>query len=145
MPAMTAVAWVLDLDGVVWLGDAPIAGAADAVARLRSVGERVRVRDQQLPADAGARSRPSWRDHGIAPADDVVTSPMAAASLVEPGERVLVCGGPGVVEASRGGRDAVVPTTPARRRRRRRGRLPPRLRLRAAAPRPPRRPGAAPG
>lgn len=37
--------------------------------------------------------------HGI-PADGaVVTSSMAAASLVEPGERVLVCGGPGVVEA----------------------------------------------
>ncbi len=36
---------------------------------------------------------------GIDARDRVITSAMAAASLVEPGERVLVCGGPGVVEA----------------------------------------------
>ena len=35
---MTAVVWVLDLDGVVWRGDAPIDGASAAVARLRSRG-----------------------------------------------------------------------------------------------------------
>ena len=29
---------VLDLDGVVWLADQPIPGAADAVARLRRAG-----------------------------------------------------------------------------------------------------------
>ena len=33
--------WVLDLDGVIWLGDVPIPGAADAVARLRAAGEAV--------------------------------------------------------------------------------------------------------
>jgi len=27
--------WVLDLDGVVWLADEPIAGSAEAIARLR--------------------------------------------------------------------------------------------------------------
>ena len=36
---------------------------------------------------------------GIAAAGDVVSSSMAAAFLVQPGERVLVTGGPGVVEA----------------------------------------------
>jgi 4-nitrophenyl phosphatase len=36
---------------------------------------------------------------GIPPLDAVVTSAMAASELVEPGERVLVCAGPGVVEA----------------------------------------------
>ena len=37
--------------------------------------------------------------HGIEAGDDLITSPMAAASLIEPGERVLVCAGAGVVEA----------------------------------------------
>src|SRR6266576_3166973 len=32
---------VLDLDGVVWLADRPIPGAADAVGRLRAGGHRV--------------------------------------------------------------------------------------------------------
>ncbi|NTW41835.1 MAG: hypothetical protein HGA44_18470 [Cellulomonadaceae bacterium] len=32
------MSWVFDLDGVIWLGDAPIAGAADAVARVRATG-----------------------------------------------------------------------------------------------------------
>ena len=35
------MAWVLDLDGVVWLADEPIPGAAEAVARLRAAGEAV--------------------------------------------------------------------------------------------------------
>ncbi len=33
--------WVLDLDGVVWLGDEPIPGAAAAVAALRRVDDAV--------------------------------------------------------------------------------------------------------
>ena len=28
--------WILDLDGVVWLADRPIAGSVEAVAQLRS-------------------------------------------------------------------------------------------------------------
>ena len=35
------MAWVLDLDGVIWLSDQPVPGAAEAVARLRAAGERV--------------------------------------------------------------------------------------------------------
>ena len=35
------MAWALDLDGVVWLGKTPIPGSAEAIARLRAVGERV--------------------------------------------------------------------------------------------------------
>jgi 4-nitrophenyl phosphatase len=93
--------WLLDLDGVVWLAERPIAGAADAVARLRAAGERVvfatnnswaRLADQESKLDR----------MGIPAAGDVVTSAMAAANLVEPGERVLVAGGPGVVEAVAG-------------------------------------------
>src|SRR5919106_2293376 len=95
------VAWVLDLDGVVWLAERPIDGAADAVGRLRAAGERVifatnnswaRLADQEAKLEG----------MGIPAAGDVVTSAMAAATLVEPGERALVCGGPGVVEAVAG-------------------------------------------
>ena len=92
------MAWVLDLDGVVWLAAEPIPGAAEAVGRLRRAGERVvfvtnnssqRVADQE--AKLGRM--------GIEAEGDLVTSAMAAARLVEPGERALVCGGAGVREA----------------------------------------------
>jgi HAD superfamily hydrolase (TIGR01450 family) len=98
---MAGVVWVLDLDGVIWRGDAPIPGSADAVARLRAGGERVVfVTNNALPTRPEIEAK--LRHHGIEPGDDVITSPMAAASLVEPGERVLVCAGPGVVDALRG-------------------------------------------
>ncbi|HKX70670.1 MAG TPA: hypothetical protein VJM75_05550, partial [Acidimicrobiales bacterium] len=92
------MAWVLDLDGVVWLAEQPIDGAAAAVERLRARGDRVlfatnnswaRLEDQEAKLDR----------MGIPAAGDVVTSAMAAATLVHAGERVLVCGGPGVVQA----------------------------------------------
>ena len=90
--------YALDLDGVVWLGDDPIPGAAAAVARLRSAGEPVVfcTNNSNHPV---AAVEAKLADHGIAPEDGVITSAMAAAALVEPGERVLVCAGPGVVEA----------------------------------------------
>jgi 4-nitrophenyl phosphatase len=44
---------------------------------------------------------------GIPASGDVLTSAMAAALLIEPGDRVLVCGGEGVVQAVTG-RGAVV-------------------------------------
>jgi glycerol-1-phosphatase len=92
------VTWVLDLDGVVWLADTPIPGAAEAVARLRAAGERVlfATNNSYLPrADTEAK----LARFGIPGGGDVVSSSMAAARLVEPGERVLVAGGPGIVEA----------------------------------------------
>ncbi|HAS13446.1 MAG TPA: haloacid dehalogenase, partial [Acidimicrobiaceae bacterium] len=89
--------WVLDLDGVIRLGEQPIAGAAEAVALLRAAGEEVvfatnnayrSIRDQEAALDA----------IGI-PADGaVVGAAQAGASLLEPHERVLVVGGPGLVE-----------------------------------------------
>lgn len=91
------VSWVLDLDGVIWLGEEPIAGAADAVARVRATGEPVAFVTNN---SFGRRSDVAAKlvRHGIDPADDLVTSAMAAAALVEPGERVLVFGGPGLTE-----------------------------------------------
>jgi 4-nitrophenyl phosphatase len=92
------VAWVLDLDGVIWLADQPIPGAAEAVARLRAAGERVLFVTNNSSAPVGDQEAKLAR-LGIPAAGDVVTSAMAGARLVSPGERVLVCGGPGIVEA----------------------------------------------
>ena len=90
--------WALDLDGVVWLDEQPIPGAADAVAALRSAGESV-VFCTNLSSRPVAEAEAKLARHGIEARGDVLTSAMAAATLVAPGERVLACAGPGVVEA----------------------------------------------
>lgn len=93
------MAWILDLDGVVWLERRPLDGAAEAVRELRRLGHRVIFatnfshgrRDEIAGALAGA---------GIDPHDDVCTSAMAAGSLLGADERVHVLGGPGIAEAA---------------------------------------------
>jgi 4-nitrophenyl phosphatase len=88
----------LDLDGVLWRATMPIPGAVDAVAALRGAGlELVFVTNNAGPTVA---------DHEVklaalgVPADGaVLTSPMAAATLLRPADRVLVAGGAGIVEA----------------------------------------------
>jgi HAD superfamily hydrolase (TIGR01450 family) len=96
---MVPVTTVLcDLDGVVWLAHVPIEGAPDAVARLRASGRRVLFVTNNSASTVGEQER-ALDDIGIRARGDVVTSAMAAALLVQPGERVLVCGGPGVSEA----------------------------------------------
>lgn len=89
--------WVLDLDGVLWLGAEPIPGSAEAVRRLRAAGETVvfatnnadaRVVDQEAKLES----------MGVPATGCVVTSAQAAASLIEHGERVYVVGGPGLRE-----------------------------------------------
>ena len=90
--------WLLDCDGVVWLADQVIPGAPEAVAKLRAAGVRVVFLTNN--------SYPRRSDHvaklerlGIPTApEDVLSSAMAAASLLQPGERALVLGGPGVIE-----------------------------------------------
>lgn len=92
------MAWLCDLDGVIWLAGQGLPGAADAVARLRAAGERVlfvtnnssvRLADQVAALDRV----------GIPAEGDVLTSAQAAARLLVPGSTALVCGGPGVTEA----------------------------------------------
>lgn len=87
-----------DLDGVVWLSQRPIPGSVDAIGRLRGAGHRVlfvtnnsasRIEEQEAALAA----------IGIPAVGDVLTSAVAAAQLLEPGQRALVCGGPGVVQA----------------------------------------------
>ena len=93
------MAWVLDLDGVLWLGDQPIYGAADAVARLRSTGQRVVFLTNNSSLTVGDYLA-KLRGMGV-PADeaDVITSAQAAASMMMPSSTALVCAGKGVDEA----------------------------------------------
>jgi 4-nitrophenyl phosphatase len=95
------VALVFDLDGVLWLGGQPIPGSAAAVATLRAGGHRV------LFVTNNSASRVSEVERRLAamgvPAEgDVVTSSIAAASLVQPGERVHVVGEAGLRDALEG-------------------------------------------
>src|SRR5438309_4777715 len=93
------MAWILDLDGVLWLGDETIPGSAAAVARLREGGERVLFVSNNSSARVDEYLGKLGRVGVPAEADDLVTSAQAAAALVESGRTALVCGGPGVEEA----------------------------------------------
>ncbi|CAB4899254.1 unannotated protein [freshwater metagenome] len=95
-----------DLDGVVWLAHQPIDGSVDAIARVRAGGHRV-VFVTNNSASRVAQQETALASIGIPAVGDVLTSAMAAALLVQPGDRVLVCGGAGIVEAL-GRRGAVV-------------------------------------
>lgn len=98
-----APAWVIDLDGVVWLSDQPIEGAAGAVSRLQAAGHRVAFVTNNSSVTV-ADQEAKLAAHGIGGAGLVVTSAQAVAGLVGQGERVLCCGGPGLAEglAARG-------------------------------------------
>ncbi|HEX7168806.1 MAG TPA: HAD-IIA family hydrolase [Acidimicrobiales bacterium] len=91
--------WVLDLDGVVWLADDPIPGSADAIARVRSEGAGVVFVTNNSSATVAEYLSKLERCGVPATDDDLITSAQAAAMLVEQGETVLVCAGPGVDEA----------------------------------------------
>lgn len=93
------MAWVIDLDGVLWLSDQPIPGAADAVALLRARDERVLFLTNNSSMTVAQYMDKLARHQIPATAEDLVTSAQAAAGLVEPGKRALVLGGPGIVEA----------------------------------------------
>ena len=87
-----------DLDGVVWLAREAISGSAEAIERLRASGRRVLFVTNNS-VSVIAEQEEALAAIGIPAEGDVVTSAQAAASLVESGERVMVCGGPGVREA----------------------------------------------
>lgn len=89
---------ICDLDGVVWLAHNPIPGSVEAIAALRVHGSRVLF--------ATNNSAPTLAEHeavlaaiGVPAAGDVVTSAQAAARLIQAGEAVAYCGGPGIAEA----------------------------------------------
>jgi len=93
------VAWILDLDGVVWLSDDPIPGSAEAVGRLRDAGHHVLFLTNNSGPKVGYLAEKLSGFDVPAEPDDIVTSAQAAASLLEPGSTALVCAGEGVVEA----------------------------------------------
>jgi len=94
------VTWLLDLDGVVWLAEDPIPGAADAIARLRGeLRQRVVFLTNNSSATLAEYLAKLERCGVPTGADDLITSAQAAAALVRPGETALVCAGAGVEEA----------------------------------------------
>ena len=93
------MAWVLDVDGVVWLGGLAIPGAPEAIGRLRAAGEQVVfLTNNSGPTVAGYIKM--LDDAGVAaePAD-LATSGQAAASMLAPGSTAAVVGGDGIREA----------------------------------------------
>jgi len=99
MPTWPAMFPVLcDLDGVVWLAHHPIPGSVEAIARLRAAGHRVLFVTNNSSARVAAQEA-ALANIGIEAVGDVLTSALAAAQLVLPGERALVCGSDGIVEA----------------------------------------------
>ncbi|MDO8389200.1 MAG: HAD-IIA family hydrolase [Actinomycetota bacterium] len=87
-----------DLDGVVWLSHQPIPGSVEAIARLRAAGHRVLFVTNNSAAKVEDQEAALERI-GVPAIGDVLTSARAAALLLQPGERALVCGGAGVVQA----------------------------------------------
>ncbi len=92
------MAWVLDLDGVVWLSGHPIAGSVDAVARLIASGAGVAFATNSAWYTV-AEQEQNLADIGIDARGRVVTSAQAAARGCHPGERAFVIGGPGLQES----------------------------------------------
>lgn len=93
--------WLLDCDGVVWLADEAIPGAAKAVSALRDSGIRVvLLTNNSFPRRSDHLAKLARMGIATQP-EDILSSAMAAAFLLEPGERALVLGGPGVVEELR--------------------------------------------
>ena len=89
-----------DLDGVIWRTHTAIEGSAEAVTRLQSAGWRVVFvtnNGSATPEEQEAK----LASFGIEARGNVITSAMAATLLVRPGERALVCAGPGVLKALR--------------------------------------------
>jgi HAD superfamily hydrolase (TIGR01450 family) len=101
--------WAIDLDGVMWLGDEPIPGSADAVRRLQEQGEAVLfvTNNGSVPVE---RVEAKLAAHGVEAEGSVITSALAVATMVEPGSLVMVVAGPGVVVAlERRGAEVVGP------------------------------------
>lgn len=93
--------WALDLDGVIWRGTDTVPGSPEAVAELRAAGVPIAFvtnSAMRTPAQVAAK----LAHHGIADAEpEVITAAMAAATMVEPGERVLAVGSEGLLVALR--------------------------------------------
>lgn len=92
---------VVDLDGVCYRGPVSIAGSREAVADLRRAGVGVVFATNnatRTPEQAADKLNRLGFD---ATPDEIVTSAVAAADMIEPGTRCLVVGADGLREALR--------------------------------------------
>lgn len=94
---------LLDLDGVLYVGDQPVEGAAAALEQVRSRGIPVAFVTNNAARTPDAVAAQLQQLGVAATAAEVVTSAMAAARLLAedlaPGTPVLVVGGAGVRQA----------------------------------------------
>lgn len=94
---------VCDLDGVMWRGDQPIAGSANAVSELRGAGHAVAFLTNNSSATVDSYVEKLGRCGVEVTPEQVLTSAATAAELVArdhpAGGRVLACAGAGVVDA----------------------------------------------
>lgn len=92
-----------DLDGVLWRGDEPVPGSAEAISQLRADGVRVAFLSNNSSHAVSEVVEKLGRVGVPTAPEDVLTSALAAAELLRgdlpAGARVLVCAGNGVVEA----------------------------------------------
>ena len=89
---------IVDLDGVVWVGDVPVPGSIEALAELRERGTRI-VYLTNDPRGSRAEFAERLRGLGVTVDErEIVTSGRALALLVagreEPGSRAFVIGSP---------------------------------------------------
>src|SRR5687768_7625066 len=94
---------MLDLDGVVYIGDHAVPGAAEHLEKARAAGQHLAFVTNNASRPPG-RVAEHLRELGIpATDDDVVTSAQAAAHLlaerVGPGARIYLLGGEGLEQA----------------------------------------------
>lgn len=92
---------VIDLDGVCYRGGQAVAGSSEAVARLRDAGIGVTFatnNSTRTPQD-NVEKLASLGFHVAA--DEVITSGVAAADLLDPGTRCMVIGADGLHAAAR--------------------------------------------
>lgn len=86
-----------DLDGVIWLAHHPIDGSPEAVQQLQAAGIQVLFVTNNSFSTRVQQQEALLRV-GIPTDGNIITSAMAAASCIQSGERVLLCGGEGLIE-----------------------------------------------
>lgn len=98
---LTYTGVVIDLDGVCYRGGRAIAGSRDAVVALRAAGIGLAFATNNATRTP-QRTAEKLRSLGFdVDADEIVTSAIAAADLIEPGTRCLVIGMEGLRAALR--------------------------------------------
>lgn len=86
-----------DLDGVIWLAHHPISGSPEAIHQLQAAGVQVLFVTNNSFSTRVQQQEALLRV-GIPTDGNIITSAMAAASCIQAGERVLLCGGEGLIE-----------------------------------------------